>query len=150
MFGANLRRLRKKKRMTQQQLASRLGVSRQAVCLWESDKRELKASILHKIVTILKVNANEFVRSSGQGQKNVEFEFRDSQAKTVFVTGDFTNWDKKVPLRRYASGLWRRRIGLRPGRYEYKFIVDGEWRVDPHNDRHVPNVVGTLNSVKEI
>jgi len=150
MFGANLRRLRKKKQMTQQELADHLGVSRQAVCLWEADKREIKSSILHKIVTVLKVNANEFVRSSGQGQKNVEFEFEDTQAKAVFVTGDFTNWDKRVPLRRDTSGLWRRRIGLQPGRYEYKFIVDGEWVTDPRNDRQVTNFAGTLNSVKEI
>ena len=150
MIGKNLKRIREKKKMTQQQLAERLGVSRQAVCLWEADKREMKATILHKIVNVLKVNANELVRVIEHDRKNIQFEFRDAGAKEVFVSGDFTNWDKKLPLRRLPRGIWRRKIGLKPGRYEYKFIVDGAWRIDPHNDNHVRNFTGTLNSVKEI
>jgi hypothetical protein len=39
---------------------------------------------------------------------------------------------------------------LRPGRYEYKLVVDGRWVVDPLNPRKVPNDAGTENSVLEI
>ncbi len=150
MFGANLKRIRQKKRLTQQQLAERLGVSRQAVCLWEANKREIKATILHKIAGTLKVGVNELVRVVDPSRIDARFEIKDAQAKDVFIVGDFTNWGKKIRLRRSSDGTWRKRIDLDPGRYEYKFIVDGEWRIDPQNDQQAYNSVGTLNSVKEI
>jgi len=34
-----------------------------------------------------------------------------------------------------------------PGRYEYKFLVDGEWHRDPVNQEVCDNDFGTLNSV---
>jgi hypothetical protein len=37
-------------------------------------------------------------------------------------------------------------VSLPPGRYEYKFIVDGEWVEDPKADS-VPNEFGSRNSV---
>jgi len=32
----------------------------------------------------------------------------------------------------FENGLWQDTLELYPGRYEYKFIVDGIWRHDPH------------------
>jgi hypothetical protein len=39
---------------------------------------------------------------------------------------------------------------LGPGRYQYKFLVDGEWIVDPAASQNVANAFGTLNSVLEV
>jgi len=39
---------------------------------------------------------------------------------------------------------------LAPGSYEYKFVVNGEWTVDPANPSFVVNSLGTLNSVVEV
>jgi len=39
---------------------------------------------------------------------------------------------------------------LAPGSYEYKFVVNGEWTVDPANPSFVVNALGTLNSVIEV
>ena len=36
---------------------------------------------------------------------------------------------------------------LFPGNHEYKFLVDGQWREDPSNERLCPNCFGTYNSV---
>ena len=36
---------------------------------------------------------------------------------------------------------------LEPGTYEYKFVVDGEWKLDSNNPNFAPNDLGTLNSV---
>lgn len=149
MIGENLKKIRQKKRITQQQLAEQLGVSRQAVCLWEADKREVKVSILQKISRILKVNVNEIIRVIEHDKKAVHFEFQDDAAQEVLLTGDFTHWQKPLRLRRSAKGVWRKKIDLKPGRYEYKFIVDGEWRIDPNNTKNVYNSIGTLNSVAE-
>lgn len=150
MIGMNLKRIRQKKKMTQQQLAEKLGVSRQAICLWEADKREVRVTVLSKISNIFKVNVGELLKVAKNDIKEARFEIEDLEAEEVFVIGDFTNWEKSLPLRRSAAGLWRKNLPLKPGRYEYKFIVDGEWRTDPKNNCKVYNSMGTLNSVKEI
>lgn len=150
MIGTNLKQIRQKKKMTQKQVAEQLGVSRQAICLWESNKREVKVTMLKKLSNIFKVSITDFLRVMDNDKRDIKFEITDPDAKKVFVTGDFTRWEKQLPLRRSSSGTWQRRISLEPGRYEYKFIVDGQWRVDPANDLQAYNEVGTLNSVKEI
>ena len=48
------------------------------------------------------------------------------------------------PARRWALGSGR---ALRPGRYEYKFLVDAEWLADPAVAQTVCNQFGSLNSV---
>jgi len=43
--------------------------------------------------------------------------------------------------------MWNKVVMLTPGDYEYKFLVDGQWREDPLNDHLCPNRFGTYNSV---
>lgn len=46
----------------------------------------------------------------------------------VFVVGSFSNWQKKIPLQRTGAAELVAVVDLAPGKYEYKFVVDGEWR----------------------
>jgi hypothetical protein len=39
---------------------------------------------------------------------------------------------------------------LFPRKYEYKFLIDGEWKEDPRNDKTYPNCFGTHNSVLDL
>lgn len=73
-------------------------------------------------------------------------------AEEVYLAGDFNGWaGATLPLRRNGrNNLWEKPLGLAPGRYEYKFIIDGEWTRDPGADQNVPNIYGTLNSVKVV
>jgi hypothetical protein len=41
-------------------------------------------------------------------------------------------------------------MSLKPGRYEYKFFVDGSWVNDPKSPAAVYNSFGTQNSVVEV
>jgi 1,4-alpha-glucan branching enzyme len=52
--------------------------------------------------------------------------------KKVCVGGDFNGWDPSARrMSRFPKdGTYRARLSLAPGRYEYKFVVDGEWVVD--------------------
>jgi len=69
-------------------------------------------------------------------------------AKEVVLAGDFNKWNAKShPMKKDKSGVWKRSVMLPPGRYEYKFLVDGQWRNDPKNDKTCPNRFGTRNSV---
>jgi hypothetical protein len=52
-------------------------------------------------------------------------------ARAVHLVGDFNNWGMfGTPLARVPGG-WECHLDLPPGRYVYKFIVDGNWTNDP-------------------
>ena len=46
---------------------------------------------------------------------------------SVYVTGSFNNWGERIPLRRSGADHVVC-LNLLPGTYQYKFIVDNEWR----------------------
>ena len=45
------------------------------------------------------------------------------------------------------DGIYRGIVTLAPGRYEYKFVVDGIWSMDAGNPDFAANDFGTLNSL---
>nr|MEE4269717.1 AAA family ATPase [Candidatus Krumholzibacteria bacterium] len=84
-------------------------------------------------------------------QSGVCFEADFPRAKTVRITGDFCDWSAKgLGLQKREDGMWEAHLALDPGRYEYRFIVDGAWLPDPHNSETVPNEFGGANSMVEI
>ncbi len=84
-------------------------------------------------------------------RRRVKFSVEAAEAKEVFLMGDFNHWSlEKHPMKRDEKGLWNKTVMLSPGKYEYKFLVDGQWREDPRNDRWCPNCFGTQNSVLEL
>jgi len=70
-------------------------------------------------------------------------------AKSAAVAGSFNGWDqKRNPLQKDSNGGWRTTLWLPPGRYEYRFVVDGaQWCNDPVAKESVPNEFGSTNSV---
>lgn len=71
-------------------------------------------------------------------------------AKEVILTGSFNGWDEHAIKMQKTSEGWELRANLPPGRYEYKFIVDGEWMHDKTSKEFVQNEHGTLNSVMHV
>lgn len=62
-----------------------------------------------------------------------------------------------TPMIKDAEGNWGVAVALAPGRYEFKFVVDGAWCCEPgcdetNRDCHkcVPNEFGTMNRVLEV
>jgi len=45
------------------------------------------------------------------------------------------------------NGRWVLTLFLKPGKYAYKFIADGEWLKDPANDQWEDDGSGHRNSV---
>ena len=45
------------------------------------------------------------------------------------------------------NGTWEKTVMLPPGQYEYKFLVDGKWTIDPQNNQTSQNDFGALNSI---
>jgi len=74
----------------------------------------------------------------------------DPQAQSVAVVGDFSAWEP-VPLTDPdGDGVWTAVLDLPPGRYEYAFIVDGNWvGQDPQADEYVRSF-GEYTSVRYV
>lgn len=79
------------------------------------------------------------------------FSLMAPEATEVYVAGDFNNWENnKHKMRKYKSGLHKKSVRLKPGRYEYRFVVDGRWWTDPANQQRCTSVFGEDNSVVQI
>lgn len=76
------------------------------------------------------------------------FSIHSSDAKEVCLVGSFNNWNpKKHPMHQNDNGTWEKTVIIPPGMYEYKFLVDGQWIIDPQNGLTCLNCFGTTNSV---
>jgi 1,4-alpha-glucan branching enzyme len=79
----------------------------------------------------------------------VEFVLDMPQTRSVAVAGNFNNWDpSQTPLRKTGRGVWRAMVPMPVGRYEYRFVVDGQWFNDPSSTESTPNPFGSENSIK--
>lgn len=166
VIGLNLKKVREINGFTQGAVAKKLGVSRQAVCMWESGKREISVSMLIEIADFFNMGIDEIIRPGKVKTNNnvrpiikheetvdykTHFELNAPYANEVFLIGDFNSWNAGgIPLKKNKNGLWQLELELNPGKYEYKFIVDGKWQNDPANNNTVINSFGTTNSVKEV
>ncbi|MDX1775573.1 MAG: glycogen-binding domain-containing protein [Desulfobulbales bacterium] len=84
---------------------------------------------------------------------STEFSLYAPNVNEVYLAGDFNDWKsdaKEYRLRKYKGDIWRKMLKLKPGRYEYQFVVDGQWWCDPKNDQRITNPYCTENSVIEV
>ena len=80
--------------------------------------------------------------------KKVSFTMLAPEAQNVSLAGNFNDWDKNShSLEKDFDGTWEIHIDLMPGRYEYRFLVDGEWRNDPDCNSFAPNPFGSENCI---
>jgi len=79
------------------------------------------------------------------------FTFNDSNARIVLLAGDFTNWEENaIPMKKQKNGLWKATVSMDPGTYEYRFMVDGQWRDDQECPDRRPNSFGAENCIREV
>jgi chromosome partitioning protein len=96
--------------------------------------------------------AEEPVSADLEPSREIVVRFRDPRASDVRIAGDFNGWvpDKGVRSLIEAEGdtrIWTKILRLPPGRYQYRYVVDGEWREDPENPEAVASNVGGRNSI---
>ncbi len=83
--------------------------------------------------------------------KEIVFSIFAPKATKIYIAGDFNNWDtKKLSAKKDSRGIWRAKVNLKPGRYEYKFFVDGSWVNDPSNPKKEITPTGEINSLVEV
>ncbi|MBH0198373.1 MAG: glycoside hydrolase family 13 [Nitrospira sp.] len=73
-------------------------------------------------------------------------------ARSVSVAGDFNGWNPaKTKLERTDGGMWTVTLPLRPGRYEYMFVIDGkQWIADPLAAEGTGDGFGSQNAVLDV
>jgi hypothetical protein len=70
-----------------------------------------------------------------------------SDAKKIFLSGDFNNWSPDTFSMIHEGDEWIYKVHLSPGKHKYKLVVDDNWVTDPGNDAWEQNEYGTGNSV---
>jgi len=75
-------------------------------------------------------------------------EFKHPDATEVCIAGVFNDWHPTATrMISLGEGKWAKELSLPPGRYEYRFVVDGEWVDDPAAKETVANPFGGFNAV---
>ncbi|WP_299229072.1 hypothetical protein [uncultured Psychroserpens sp.] len=78
---------------------------------------------------------------------NVRFRLRGFEgASKVIVAGTFNKWNEHLFKMYKIENGWELKLQVKPGEYEYRFIVDGRWMEDPTNPDKVLNEFGEYNS----
>ncbi len=81
-------------------------------------------------------------------KQKVSFSYSAPEAERVLLVGDFTGWQEApLLLKKDNQGVWNKSISLPPGTYEYRLLVDGEWRNDPQCQTRRRNQFGGENCV---
>ena len=103
-----------------------------------------------KTVTLPTKTATQSVLA-GSSKKEVVFEFYAPESKKVSVAGSFNDWNAaKSPLKKDSSGRWRLSLSLAPGRYEYRYPIDGHWENDQRPVACEPNPPARLNPIVDV
>ncbi len=94
----------------------------------------------------------ERIYGAVQTNQGVCFRVQAPDAKTVQVAADFNNWmpEDTELCHEDDDGTFGVTVDLAPGRYRYRYVIDGRWVQDPYNTYVESNPYGELNSVVEV
>lgn len=123
-----------------------------ANALLQSGQQKAAADVYQSILTI---EPNHPVASSLLPQLQPDvisgsgtmFQLKDySDARLVTVAGSFNGWHPQQTIMQRTDEGWRCEIQLDAGEYTYKFVVDGQWIIDPGNPDKIDDGNGNINS----
>jgi alpha-amylase len=82
----------------------------------------------------------------------VVFQFKPTEpgVTSVFLAGDFNGWNAKRDAMKFNAdaGRWELLFPLKKGRYQYKFVLNGDkWVTDAKADEFAPDPYGGKNSI---
>ncbi len=121
-------------------------------CPGYKDYMDLSTEVLQMstIKPSLKEGIKE-IRPPEVTEEGVLFRYYNPKAKKVALVADFNDWKpNQVQLFNIdGDGVWQKIVPLKKGKYEYKFIVDGQWTKDPANPQVVETDFGE-NSYLEV
>lgn len=78
----------------------------------------------------------------------VKFIWPDDDARRVYLVGDFNKWDERsLPMRKRRGRGFELELAIPPGKYTFKYLIDGIWWNDPDADDYARNSWGSEDSV---
>jgi chromosome partitioning protein len=131
-------------------------------CVGFDDYRALAAEVLQQEAAMPKservtIKGNATGASAGDDcagpsapavtSEGVMFTIEAPDAERVQLAGDFNNWTLDGNEMEAMGGVWKKVVKLPPGRYRYRYVVDGRWRNDPLNAAVEPSPYGGDDSV---
>jgi 1,4-alpha-glucan branching enzyme len=115
-----------------------------------TEKQVSVAARFPSVISSIRYGYNRFKNKApfAVDSTSVTFFLRNhAKATSVRLTGSFTNWEPNaIAMTRTDSG-WIAKVSLNPGKYWYKFIVDGAWIIDTDNQLREADGEGNINSV---
>ncbi|KAF3321185.1 protein tyrosine phosphatase [Carex littledalei] len=88
---------------------------------------------------------------TGISKGTVTLTWQGSNCSTVEVSGLDIGWGQRIPLTYdKEKGVWSLKRELADGRYEYKYVVDGEWKRNENEALTSPNGDGHVNNYIEV
>lgn len=103
-------------------------------------KAPAKKACSTKKACATKAAAKPATKKAAPKKVSVEFVADCPLATTVSVAGAFNNWtvDADMLKKEKKTGLWKAKLSLLPGDYEYKFVCDGKnWDEGDNKIKHV-------------
>src|SRR5262249_27597836 len=79
--------------------------------------------------------------------EGVMFTLEASDAESVQLAGDFNGWALNGSEMELTDGIWKKVVKLPPGRYRYRYVIDGRWQSDPLNAVVEPSAYGGDDSI---
>jgi len=85
-------------------------------------------------------------------EKEIAFTLEAPVGATVQIAGDFNNWAPEGLELTESQGrqVWHKVVSLTPGYYQYKYLIDGRWVLDPANGQTADDFFGGANSVIKV
>ncbi|XP_050386619.1 phosphoglucan phosphatase DSP4, amyloplastic [Argentina anserina] len=88
---------------------------------------------------------------TGKTKREVTLKWGDNKCSTVEISGLDIGWGQRIPLKLDdKQGSWILKRELPEGRYEYKYVVDGEWKLNKNELVTSPNKDGYVNNYLQI
>ena len=93
-------------------------------------------------------NKSKYLQDDEIVKKFVYHYSNNYQPKVVEMSGSFDDWKKRLRLIHYPrEQKWEISMKLKKGKYLYKYIIDGDWQINPSepsekgSDGFVNNVI---------
>ncbi len=116
-FGKNIKKIREERKLTQEQLSEKLGVSFQAISLWERDECKPDTDNLIKLAEVLDVSVSALVEEKISQFKTKDaiynWEHMKTYVKTMALSNKLTNTLKAIDFATAAhEGQKRKRSDI--------------------------------------
>lgn len=112
-------------------------------------------SLAHEVILwhnqkLIKEAINKKEIKSHQTPEGICFLLKTENAQQVQLAGDFNNWDperNRLEKADSKENIWYTILPLEKGKYNYRYVVDGTYIEDPHNDKSEESLFGVKSSV---